>query len=92
MDNPSVRKTALSCTTVTHRLFFTVHDGLQLLKMTQLYLQLLHLGFHQQSDKRFDLPLFYCCQVLQRRQEKNKTNKKITRYLNVAFLLAFNMT
>ena len=50
--------------TVTHGLFFTVHDGLQLLKMAQLYLQLLHLGFHQQSHKGFDFPLFYCCQML----------------------------
>lgn len=52
----------------THCLFFTIHDGLQLLKVAQLYLQLLHLGFHQQSNERFDLSLFYCCQVLQGRQ------------------------
>lgn len=87
LTTPAIRKTALSSTAVAHGLFFTVHDGLQLLKMTQLYLQLLHLGFHQQSHERFDLPLFYCCQMLQRRQAKNnpqnKAKKKTPRYLSV---------
>lgn len=68
----AIRKIALGCPTLTHRFFFTVHDCLQLLKVAQLYLQLLHLCFHQQSHKRFDLPLFYCRQMLQKREKRKK--------------------
>lgn len=50
---------------MTYGLFLSVHDGLKLLKVPQLDLQLLHLGLHQQSHQGLDLPLFYCRQVLQ---------------------------
>ncbi len=54
----------------THSLFLTVHDGLQLLKVPQLDLQLLHLGLHQQGHQGLDLPLFYCRQVLHTQEAK----------------------
>ncbi|TNN85831.1 hypothetical protein EYF80_004078 [Liparis tanakae] len=57
----------------THSLFLTVHDSLQLLKVPQFDLQLLHLGLHQQSHQGLYLPLFYCCQVLQTRGKDGET-------------------
>lgn len=62
----------------THSLPLSVHDGFQLLKVSQFNLKLLHLSFHQQSHQRFDLPLFHCSQMLwgeRRRLEKIKTKK-----------------
>lgn len=61
---------------LTHSLFLTVHDGLQLLKVSQLDLQLLHLSLHQQSHQGLDLPLFYCCQVLRTQEENIKIKFK----------------
>lgn len=51
-------------TLVLQSLSLSVHDGLQFFKVSQFNLQLLHLGLHQQSHKRFDLPLFHCGQML----------------------------
>lgn len=47
-----------------YRLSLSVHDGLQLFKVSEFNLQFLHLGLHQQSHQRLDLPLLHRSQVL----------------------------
>lgn len=60
---------------ITHSLPLSVHDSFQFFKVSQLYLQLLHLGLHQQSNKRFDLPLFHCSQMLHTKWGRNFRGK-----------------
>lgn len=42
-------------------LLLSVHNGFQLLEMAKLYLQLLHLRFHQESNQGLDFSFFHCC-------------------------------
>ncbi len=44
---------------VLQRLSLPVHDGLQLFKVPELDLQLLHLSFDEQGNEAFDLALFH---------------------------------
>ncbi|WAR04882.1 hypothetical protein MAR_020251 [Mya arenaria] len=46
----------------THRLSFPVHDGLQLIEVSQFDFQFLHLSLNQQSNQRLDLSLLNRCQ------------------------------
>ena len=64
-SSPKLEPNWLDVDLYTHSLFLSVHDGLQLLKVSQFDLKLLHLSLHQQSHQRLDLPLLHCCQVLQ---------------------------
>lgn len=54
-----------------YRLSLSVHDGFQLFKVSEFDLQFLHLGLHQQSHQRLDLPLLHCSQVLKGKKSKN---------------------
>lgn len=53
----------------SYRLFLSIHDGFQLFKMAKFDLQFLHLGFHQESHQRLDLPFLNGGQMLR----KNRT-------------------
>lgn len=56
----------------THSFFLAVHDGLQLLEVSELDLQLLHLRLHQQGHQRLDLPLLNGSEVLQDTQGSDR--------------------
>lgn len=54
----------------SYRLFLSIHDGFQLFKMAKFDLQFLHLGFHQESHQRLDLPFLDGGQML--REKRNQ--------------------